>query len=55
MLEVVYVTIGNSTFCLAFYLAGIHLRGELQHVGHVDEQKIKCRAIRTREIPCVRL
>ena len=53
--EVVYVTIGNPTFCLAFYLTGVHFRGELHHVGHVDEQKIKCRPIKTREIAGVRL
>ena len=41
--EVVYVTIGNPTFCLAFYLTGVHFRGKLQHVGHVGEQKLKCR------------
>ena len=29
------------------YLAGIHFRGKLQHVG---EQKIKYRPIKTREI-----
>ena len=32
-----------------------HFRGELQHVGHVGVQKIKCRPIRTREIGGVRL
>ena len=53
--EVVYVTIGNPTFCLAFYLTGVHFRGELQHGGHVGEQKIKCRPIRTREVAGVRL
>ena len=49
-MEVVYVTIGNP----AFYLS-VHFRGELQHVGHVGGQKIKCRPIRTREIGDVRL
>ena len=43
------MTIENPTFCLAFYLTGVHFRGELQHVGHVGEQKIKCRPIRIRE------
>ena len=49
------VTIGNTTFCLALYLTGIHFRGELQYVGHVGGQKIKCGSIRTREIAGVRL
>ena len=49
------MTIGNPLFCLALYLTGIRFRGELQHVGHVREQKIKCRPIRTREIAGVRL
>ena len=40
MKEVAYVTIENSAFCLAFYLTDVHFRGELQHVGHVGEQKI---------------
>ena len=30
--EVVYVTIGNLTFCLALYLTGIQFRDKLQHV-----------------------
>ena len=51
----VSVTIGNSAFCLALYLTGVHLRGELQHVGDVSEQKFKCRPIRTRGIGGVRL
>ena len=38
-LEVVYVTIENPAFCLALYLARIHFRGELHHVGHVGWQK----------------
>ena len=54
-IEVVYVTIGNPAFCVALYLTGVHFRGELQHVGHMGEQKIKCRPIRTREIAGVRL
>ena len=40
--EVVYVTIGNPVFCLFLNLTGVHFRGELQHVGEVSEQKIKC-------------
>ena len=40
--EVVYVTIGNPAFCLTLCLTGVHFRGELQHVGHVGGQKIKC-------------
>ena len=39
-LEVAYVTTGNSAFRLAFYLTGVHFRGELQHAGDVSEQKI---------------
>ena len=31
--EVVYVTIGNPALCLALYLAGVHFRSKLQHVG----------------------
>ena len=53
--EVVYVTIGNPAFCLGLYLTGVHFRGELQHVGHGGEQKIKCSPIRTWEIAGVRL
>ena len=49
-----YVRIGKSDFCLAFYLTGVHFRYELQHVGHVGGQKKKCRLIRTREIGGVR-
>ena len=49
------MTIENGTSCLAFYLTGVHFRGELQHVGHVGEQKIKFRSIRTREVAGVRL
>ena len=55
IIEVVYVITGNQAFCLALYLAGVHFQGELQHVGHVSEPKIKCRSIRTREISGVRL
>ena len=53
--EVVYVTIGNPAFCLGLYLTRVHFRGELQHVGYVGEEKIKCRLIRTWEIAGVRL
>ena len=53
--EIVYVTIENLTFCIALYLTSAHFRDELQHVGHVGEQKIKCRPIRIREIAGVRL
>ena len=53
--EVAHVTIGNSAFCLALYLTGVHFRGELQHAGDFSEQKINCRPIRTREISGVRL
>ena len=49
-----YVRIGKSGFCLAFYLTGVHFRYELQHVGHLGGQKKKCRLIRTREIGGVR-
>ena len=48
--EVAYVTIGNSSFCLFLYLTGVHFRGELQHGGDVNQQKIKCRPIRNQEI-----
>ena len=49
------MTIGKSAFCLTLYLTGVHFRGELQHFGHVGEQKIKCRPIRAQEIAAVRL
>ena len=49
------MTIGNPAFCLALYLTDVHFRGELQHVGHVGKQKIRCRPIGTREIVGVRL
>ena len=39
--EVVFMTIGNPAFFLALCLTGVHFRGELQHVAHVGEQKIK--------------
>ena len=55
IIEFVYVTIGNPTFCLAFYLTGVHFQGELHHVGHVGERKIKFRSIRTRKVAGVRL
>ena len=41
IIEIVYVTIANPVFRLALYLTGVHFRGELQHAGHVGEQKIK--------------
>ena len=53
--EVFYLTIGNPTFCLAWYLTGVHFRRELQHVGDISEQKIKCRPISTWEIGGARL
>ena len=46
--EIVHVTIGNPGFCLVLYLTDVTFRGELQHVGHVGGQKIKCRPIKTR-------
>ena len=52
--EVIYVTIVNSTFWPTFYLTGVHSWSELQHVGHVVEQKIKYQPIRTKEIVGVR-
>ena len=42
-------------FLIFLDLNGIRFRGELQHVGHVSEQKIKCWPIRTQEIGGVRL
>ena len=45
--------IENPTFCLTF--TGVHFPGELQHVGHVGEQKIKCRPIKTQERTGARL
>ena len=38
-----------QTFCRTFALTGIHFQGQLQHVGHVGQQKITCRPIRTRK------
>ena len=49
------MTIGNPAFCLLLYLTGVHFRGELQHGGHVGQQKIKYRPIRIPEIVGVRL
>ena len=40
--EIVYVTIGNPVFYLAFYFTGVHFRGKLQHFNYMNEQKIKC-------------
>ena len=53
--EILYVTVGNSAFCLPFYLASLHFWGELQHFGLVREQKIKRWPIRTREIADIKL
>ena len=50
-----YATIGNPAICLTLYLTGVHFRCELQHVGQLCKQKIKCQPIRTREIAGVRL
>ena len=49
------MTIGNSAFCLFLYLTGAHFRGEVQHVGDVSEQIIKCLPMRNREIGGVSL
>ena len=49
------MTVGNLAFCLALYLTGVHFQGELQHVGHVCKQKIKCQPIKTRKMAGVRL
>ena len=49
------MTVGDSAFCLPFYLASLHFRGELQHFGLVREQKIKGWPIRTREIADIKL
>ena len=49
------MTTGNPAFYLALYLTSVHFGGELQHVGRVDEQKIKCQPIITRETGLVRL
>ena len=38
--EKVLESIGNSAFCIDLHLTGVHLGGELQHVGDVSEQKI---------------
>ena len=46
---------GNPAFILFLYLTGVHFRGELQHVGDVNQQDIKCQPIRTREIGDVSL
>ena len=29
-----------NTFCLTFALTGLNFQGELQHVGHMNDQKI---------------
>ena len=41
--EGVSVKIGKPAFWLALCLTGVHFPGELQHVGDVSEQKLKCR------------
>ena len=41
--------IGNPAFCLTLYLTRVHFRGELQHLGDVSKQKIKCRPVRLSE------
>ena len=41
------MTIGNPAFFVALCLTGVHFRGELQDVGDVSEQKVKCEPIRT--------
>ena len=53
--EDVYVTIGNPAFCLFLYLTGAHFQGELQHVGDISKQKIKCWTNGTGEIGGARL
>ena len=47
--------IGNPAFCIALYLTCVRFRGELQHIGTISEQKIKCRPNRTRKIGGFRL
>ena len=42
VLKVAYMAIGNLAFFLFLYFTGVHFRSELQHVGDVSEQKIKC-------------
>ena len=49
------MTIGNPAFCLVLYLTRVHFRGELEHVCHAGEKKIKCRPVRIPEIASVRL
>ena len=49
------MTIGNPAFCLALDLTSVYFRDELQHVGDVSEQEIKCWSIRTQEIGGIRL
>ena len=53
--ESVYVANGNPGFFLFLHLTDVHFRLELQHVGDVNQQKIKCQPIRTREIGGVSL
>ena len=39
-----------NTFCLTFALTGLNFQGELQHVGHMNDQKNNGRPIKTHEI-----
>ena len=50
----VFVAIGNPAFYF-LCLTGVHFRGKLQHSGDINQQKIKCGPIRTREIGGVSL
>ena len=52
---VCYMTIGNPAFCFFLRSIGVHFRGELEHVGDVSEQKIKCWPIRSQKIGGARL
>ena len=49
------MTIGSPAFWVALHLTAVYFRDELQHVGDVSEQKIKCRPIGIREKGGVRL
>ena len=40
----------HPAICLLLYLTGVHFQGKLKHGGDVNQQKIKCRSIRTQEI-----
>ena len=39
----------NNVLRLTFYLTGVHIWDQLQRFGQVGKQRLKCRAIRTRE------